>query len=140
VSILNNLKHTFEDKIESYEASAAMIACLLVAACFLLVGGAIWLADAIGPVWSCVSFGAGFLFLAVCCWFFGRAKASAADHEIEQAKHTVTNTIRAASNTVEAFSTKTPGSLGSIDVILGGGLLVLLIYLGAKPSDPSYRL
>jgi hypothetical protein len=116
-----------------------MIASLLVAACFLLVGGAIWLADAIGPVWSCVSFGASFLFLAACCWSFGRAKASAADHEIEQAKDTVTNTLRAASNTVEAFSMKTPGSLGPIDVMLGAGLLLLLIYVEAKPSDRTYQ-
>jgi hypothetical protein len=140
VSIIERVKHTVEAKKESYEASAAMIGCILVAVCFLLVGGTIWLSDLIGAVWSCFSFGGAFLVLAVCCWLFGRAKSKAGDRELEAAKQTVSNTVRTASNAVDSFTSNTKKSLGSVEAILAGGLLLLMLYLGTRaPGSKDLR-
>jgi thiol:disulfide interchange protein len=116
-----------------------MIACVVVAMCFLLAGGAIWLADFIGPELSCASFAGAFLILALGFWLFGRAKSNAADQDIDAAKQTVTNTVRAASNTVEALTSKATSSVGSVDVILGGALLALLLYLGSRAGENRSR-
>ena len=136
MSIVDRLKQTVEAKKESYEASAAMILCLVIAICFLLVGGAIWFADYVGPVWSCMSFCGAFLFLTAVFWLFGHVKSKDADQNIDAAKQTVAGTVRVATKTVETLTSNTK-QLTTVDAILAGGLLLVLLYLGGRRAIPD---
>ena len=111
VAILTNLKDSVEAKVESYEASAGMAACLLVAGVFALGAGAIYLAAEIGAVQACLSFAGGFLFLALCFKIFGARKDVEAHEDLQQ----VQETVEAAATPIRALS----GAAGAVLLVIG---------------------
>ncbi|MBY0562372.1 hypothetical protein [Hyphomicrobium sp.] len=137
MSIIARLKQFFENKKQSYEASAAMIACIVAAAGFALAAGTMGLATYVGPILSCVIFGGAFLLLAFIFWLIGRSKTNVANHELETAKQTASASVSAASTAIKAVTSKPAKSLSTLDTIAAATLLAFLLYLAGRKTPPS---
>ena len=137
MSLVARLKQVFENKKQSYEASAAMILCVAVATAFGLAAGTMVLAMFVGPIWSCVIFGGAFLLLASIFWLVGRSKADNASRQLETAQQAASTGVSAASSAIKAVTSKPAKSYGMLDTMAAGALLIFLLYLAGRKARPS---
>jgi type VI protein secretion system component VasK len=134
VPLIARLKHSFESKVASYEAVAGLALCAAIAFVFLLAAAVAWLATIVGFIEASLIFSGIFIFLALCFWLFGRAKSKQATEELTGAKQSVSDTVHAASKTVESLATM-PKTAGKADTLFAGALILILLFAGTWGSQ-----
>lgn len=95
--MFDRIKRSLTAKLQAYEASAGMIACLALAALFTLGAGVVWLASVVGTVPALLAFAAAFL-----CMAFGLKLI--ADHEDKQARRNMQKAGQQISYAAQALS------------------------------------
>lgn len=136
--VFETVRQSFEAKKEAYEASAGVVACLVLAALFGLGAFAIWLASFLGPILSAVCLAAAFLIMAGILQLVSQSKHEEAGQKLEVAEKQVGDAAHVVTSTITSAASIPTKTYVWLPVLLGAA--VLLIVVERRRSDLSGSL
>jgi hypothetical protein len=125
--VFETVRQSFEAKKEAYEASAGVIACLVLAALFGLGAVAIWLASYVGPILCAVCLSAAFIVIAGLLELVSRSKHHEAGEKFEEAEEQVSDAAQAVKTTVASAAAIPAKPSVWLPLLLGAAIFLVIL-------------
>lgn len=137
--MLEYIEKSIESKKESYEASGAMVICLVFAALLALAASIVWVAQHWGLIFALLCFSFAFVVLAGIFKVLSETKDQQAGENFEAAERQVsqaaTNAATAVSTTVKKAAAVPVRPAVWLPFVVAAGVLYVL-YQHGKPDEP----